>query len=271
MPRRFIRSRRLSGSSVPLLSKVRTILAGGAFFTAENYTVDGVSGKVASFVDWLDPTHTLAQSTSGDQVVVPTANSVLGNQLTAAFTGTQYYASSRAASAWKYLHDGTGFDMIAVFDPRGTLLANTPYIVASTHTYSTNVNGNSLLWRTANPTPGIGMRCKNGTGAVIDAQSNTLAVSFTAIGTYLEWSYLEGGSPEYTLREKSNLETSGNSAAAPDSGNPQGTLTLASDSSAEGSNAIMNWAALLVAPRVFTATERSVIQSWILQRYGVAA
>ena len=87
--------------------------AGKPVFTADYYAVDGVTGKVAAFIDWNDSSHTLAQSTSALQVNLPTVDSRFAGALT--ITATQAntrYVSSRAASSWRFLHDGTGCSVV---------------------------------------------------------------------------------------------------------------------------------------------------------------
>jgi hypothetical protein len=89
-------------------------------FTADYYAIDGVSGKVASFIDWSDPTHTLAQATSANQVALPAAHADYPGRLCATFTGVERYASNRAGATWNYLSNGMSMSVHAVCTPTAT-------------------------------------------------------------------------------------------------------------------------------------------------------
>lgn len=80
------------------------------WFDASYYNVDGVSGKVSGFVDYIDSGHWLYRSTTSQQVAVPSADAAAAGSLTAPFLGSQYYDSTRAASRFRYRHDGSGVE-----------------------------------------------------------------------------------------------------------------------------------------------------------------
>lgn len=92
-----------------LFASVLALTAGRPVFTADYYAVDGVTGKVASFIDWNDPTHTLAQATSANQVALPAAHADFAGQLCATFDGgtsARIYQSNRPAAYWSLLCNG---------------------------------------------------------------------------------------------------------------------------------------------------------------------
>lgn len=82
--------------------------AGSSWFDADNYTVDGVSGKTAAFIDRLDASHVLAQATAANQVAVPAADAGMKGRRSATFTGVdgQRYQSNRATALWNYFNAG---------------------------------------------------------------------------------------------------------------------------------------------------------------------
>jgi hypothetical protein len=91
-----------------------TVQVGGvnqrtSLFEGDYYGVDGVTSKVGTIIDRIDPTHALAQTVSARQVAVPTVDATLGNALTLPFAGAQWYGSNRPASAWRHQHSGIGF------------------------------------------------------------------------------------------------------------------------------------------------------------------
>lgn len=102
------RGRRRTISSLGINSIV-ALAAGRPVFTADRYTVDGVSGKVAAFVDWSDPTHLLSQSTSGNQVAIPAPDAGANGQLSMTHISASLtnYASNRAPASWVFLQNTT--------------------------------------------------------------------------------------------------------------------------------------------------------------------
>lgn len=86
-------------------------------YDASNYTIDGVSSKVATLVDYIDAARNVAQSTSANQVVAPAADAVLGNALCVAFAGGQFYVSNQAPAVWNHQHNGTGGSFVYVWKP----------------------------------------------------------------------------------------------------------------------------------------------------------
>ncbi len=227
-------------------------------FTADKFTVDGTTGKVASFTDWRDSTHTVAQSTEANQCVIPTGVSGLNGRLGASFSST-WYDSNRAASTWKFLHDGTGCEVIRVFVPGS--VTGTTYPVATRSGGAAQHGFGSL--RNAAAAGAILLSAGN---TVLNGQAGTLVVGTP---TWTDFYYQEGLSgAEYEVFLRSTSVTSGNSSIAPSSSNPSATLRLGARTDGTGAET-ETWCATLIANRVLSSDERTLVRSAILQRYGV--
>lgn len=241
-------------------------------FSADRFTIDGTSGKVSALVDWMDSTHTLAQATSANQAAAPAADSAVRGARSLTFTGSQLYVSSRAASTWKYLHDGTGFAVVAVFVPdtgggsaaqntiastvRGADIASASGLVLS---YTTTTTTGGLVARVAraNATPTI-----NQTPTTVFTQSTAYSLRFD---------YLEGAGTEYHLSKSGVSLATGASLAAPTATDPQGTLTIGANVSDASNKLTGRLAFFATAPAILTAAQATTLSAYLTQKYGVAA
>lgn len=245
--------------------------AGGSIFRASRYAVDGVSGKVASFVDLVDPTHVLAQATGAAQTALPAANGAAGNALTAPFAGTQYYASSRAPSAWKKLHDGTGVEIVAVFVAGAD--AGTEKVVWSTGVDAsiyTSVQVGAYHQYRSGASGDFGWFASNGAARILTGAGNIATTVTAGAGIYSDLSYVEGAAAaqEWIARNKSATIFNGDSIAAPSAADPAATLTLGANST--GTNGgTFGFHSLWFLPRVMTAAERTLFQQMIQAETGI--
>jgi hypothetical protein len=256
-------NRGASGGVAPLVaqfSAVKKVFAGGSIFTTDYYALDGVTGKVAAFIDFLDPTHTVAQGTSANQVPAPLADAGLNGQRSATWSATQFYTSTRAASSWRYTHDGTGCTVFSVFVP--TSLASTSALVS---TKSGAATGFVFYVSTS---PSYSLNVFNTTNTVISPAGGTPVVGTPAI---LSFTYSETDSPsKYFLRRGNTQLAAGNSSFTPASGDPTSTLILGATPGG-GSPGRYRWACTFMVPRVITAAERATVHTYIQNKYGVAA
>lgn len=243
--------------------------------SADTCSIDGVTGKVASFVDRVPsgtgirataPSHALVQTTGANQVALPAHNASMGGRLTCTFAGSEYYVSSAAASAWKYLNDGTGCDtFIVLVDDHGLGVPVNPLL--STTNYNGGV-GYFFGTGTIGGNPVVINQNRNNTPATV---VETSAAS-TQTGTYFEFLCQSGRSPEFEQRERggppSGAQQTGPLANTPSNANPSNTLHLFAypDASVKGTG---QWAESLMFNRVLTTTERSVVQSYLQSKYGV--
>jgi hypothetical protein len=225
-------------------------------FTADYYAVDGVSGKVASFIDWNDATHTLAQASSGSQVAIPAVHADFNGKLCATFTGAEQYTSNRAAPSWAFRHQGISSEEFCVITPTGVSgiggLHDTSATATTFGTY-TFVGFATSTWRAA---------VLNAAGSV--ALSDVGAV---AIGTptYLGLAaYGAGGlaDSKFTKFVKS-VSTAMTTAAAPSALTSNLPLTLGSRV-ATTQRFIGRWRASLFS-YCLGPDERTAMYSWIQQ------
>lgn len=261
MRRRNARERRGGVSGKTLFQIVLALAAGRPVFTADYYAVDGVSGKVASFIDWNDATHTLAQATSASQVALPAAHADFANRLCATFSGAQYYVSNRAATTWSAGHNGTGETYWMTCTPLAGGATQRPL---ATRTGGSSV-GWSLGWDSGTT---INYAVGNGTSLIVNANSETLAPLSTPL--YFEIGYLEGApTPEAAVRKKSAVSANADSSAAPSAAAPAATLSLGGF--AAGTVLASLLFRELVAMPYPSAAQRIFMQNnYQLQTYGIA-
>ncbi len=90
-----------------LFAEVLRISRGYPVFTTDYYILDPLTpgGGVLAFVDWNDPTHLLLQTTQGLQVRAPALDPKYHGKGSVTFSAHRYI-STRAASAWNFLHYG---------------------------------------------------------------------------------------------------------------------------------------------------------------------
>lgn len=264
--RREMRSRRMPGPRANDLTQFQRVLilaAGRPVFTADFYAVDGVTTKVASFIDWNDPTHTLAQALSGNQVAVPATHADFGGKLCATFAGGQYYTSTRAASYWSYAN-------------------NTPMDFFATHS-PTSVAGFSIIWETglADGTDAQNLALNTTTVTAIlqrasgGNQSITRA-SGAAVGVPVlcEVRADETTNPARGLKVTGFAETTAVSITGAQ-GTPSATLTLGGRGG--GSQFYLGrWRHLLALGGTagqggISSADRTTVQQYILQDSGLAA
>lgn len=115
--------------------------SGDSWFDADRVLIDGGSGKVSTWIDYIDPTHTLVQTTSANQCAVA-ADALLRGRKSLQFVGGQRYDSSRAASAWSYLHQA---GHTAVWVGVGSSVTTTRYMWSTQASAVTSSIGASLL------------------------------------------------------------------------------------------------------------------------------
>lgn len=229
-------------------------------FTADRYTVDGVTGKVAALVDHLDATHLAVQATSANQVAIPTADSTMRGAKSLDFAGGQYYVSNRAASAFKYLH--TAYWAVAVLVPTGTA----ERIVCSTIRSGATTQIGSFFARSSIE---FKVRSYDGSGVANNANVSVTQNSSTLYSMVVD--YIEAASPEWRMRQNGSSAGTGNSTRAPSSSDPESTLYIGAYNNAasplQGRLAFLALKQITAPP---TAAELSVVSSYLQTKYGVS-
>lgn len=198
----------------PQFNYLRHLCQGGPVFTADYYSVDGGTGKVASFIDWNDPSHLLAQSSGALQVAIPAAHADFINKLCANFTGAEYYDSNRPQRDWATLHNGQG---AGVYGVATCVTSGTRRLL------NTRAGAGNLGWFVGvDTTPNLTHGITTGAGVTIASSSQAITagvpIQFTA-------QYKEGLTPaERAFKVTGVTEAAADSAAAPDPTIPAATL-----------------------------------------------
>lgn len=264
MNRRIGRRGARGGSGGPSLDARILALSPWSWTGASTYTVDGVSGKVASFPDKVqagtgiravDASHALVQATSANQVAVPSVDATLNNRLSAVFDGNQIYSSSAAASAWRLMQDGTGSEWFLVLNR--TDLSGTKYLI------STGNGGadTSMFVRHSTTTPNM---------VQTDGAIQTFSISGAAASTgahYYDVSFDYAASPKCIWRDRTSQSNTSSVANPPGTGDPFSTLALGGLSGSPSMYA--NFASLIVFARVLSSDHRAIVQAYISAKYGV--
>jgi hypothetical protein len=88
----------------------------GSWFDTDRATIDQNTGKLGAFIDYMDSSHRLEQTSSAAQCapVAPLVSGAFNGRPVATATGAQWYQSTRAAATWNYLHNGTGGAAVVV-------------------------------------------------------------------------------------------------------------------------------------------------------------
>jgi hypothetical protein len=233
---------------------------------ANVYTVDGVTGKVATLPDCVQagtgirvayPLHAFAQATPAAQVALPSAVAGLGNRLALPFALAQYYVSSALAGAWKAAHDGTGWTAVTVLS-------------------RTTVVGVQFVWSTFGPTGETGSGVLTVGGSLFtqtyNAAANTVnagGAGETAAATYNVSKFATADSPDANLYRRTASIASSNATAGVSAGDPAGTMVIGSDRSGSGSFLNAQLAECIFFNRSLSAPDLSAVQSYLATEYGL--
>lgn len=230
-----------------------------------DYGITLTGGAISSWADKVSG-RTLSQSTAANRPVEYTSTP-LGSQNTAYFDGVNdHLISDDAASTWKFMHDGTGYTSIVIWDQWGTAATYIPLISTSATFPATTQIGTTNA-----PLYGVGTGYQiylmgNGSGRVFNQQ-----VSGLTVGTGAHWSqcfYTEGASPEGGTYLDNVLRASGASLLAPSASNPDITLRVGGNvSSIYGQCAI---AEILLYTKTLSAGDISSLATYFNTRYGTA-
>jgi hypothetical protein len=251
-----------------LFERALDIYAYGFAFTGSRYELDGVSGKVLRFVDWLDPTHYLAQATSANQCAVPAATAAVRNALTAAFDSNPFYVSTRAAAEYSYLHNET--DSSLIFGGINGSTAGTRYMVATRDASGTSgVDIGMSLSR--NTTPNNAYNVRNDTSTSISSAFASAALNEVF---YLDVGY-SNRSTKWRAYKRRTLGGSGDPTGAPSTAAPSGSLTLGARAGAGSATAanrfIGNFVFMFGRPKRLRQSERQAMRELFRVAYDMRA
>jgi hypothetical protein len=262
MSRRLGRSRRwgsqrVSAAPPSLFEQVLALSAGRPVFTADKYALDGVSGRVRSWIDWNNPAHVLDQATSAAQVPVPAPHADFGGAVCAAHAGLPPYEGNLPGAA-DFMHDGTGGACVMVFTPTG---ATDAVLVA------TRENGRGfMIVRFSGPV--LRSYVTTATDALVINASTPGGTTPIDAPTYIDFSFALSAAPDSTTRVKGAALVTQDAALAPEAGASARRILLGGFPGGFFTN--MRWTALLFFPPL-TPAQRTIVQDWIEAAYGLAA
>lgn len=236
---------------------------GRPVFTADNYIE--VGGKVVGFVDWNDPTHVMMQASGARQVATPVSHPGFGGALCATFTGAQGYQSNRAPASWVFASDGVSMEYVNVY-------ARTAVTAGVNESLGATVNAGgfcgTLISLQETATWHYWTR-SFGSTIIFQQYPGGTAVANEPLYTSLRTE--TAATPQWVLRKNGQPPNQGAYDAAPDSATPQQSLTLGCQEFTGLTNAAKaTWAATLFMPAL-TPYQRSRVDQWVLNTYGIAA
>jgi hypothetical protein len=188
----------------------------------------------------------------------------MNNQLVGLFVAgsATRYASSRAASAFKFMHDGTGMTIYMV---GGFTFGSAAVMAATSSSTGTAVGFDCYLASAAaidsrvfplSPSP------------VISGTLTTSGWSNNGTATYYSLRHSSASSPNAEVRRKSASVGTTNYANAPSSANPTATLTIGAHNAATFP-ITMRFRRMSVFRRVLNAAESSVYEQFTQQDTGI--
>jgi hypothetical protein len=200
---------------------------------------------------------------SAGTLAAPASDALFGGAQSIAFTGTQWLDSNLAASAWKFLHDGTGCEVFLVVARTGVGVGTAPRIV-------TNIGASGPgFYITQAQTPVTNATVNNYNGSAFSYQlTDTGALPLNA-ATYVNCFHQENAPIEAQAFWKETAIASASTSNAPSSSNGQ-TLRLGGGID-QAWNFEGKFAELLIFPRVLHEYERQIVREYIAARYGIAA
>ncbi len=234
------------------------VQAGDSWFTADSYNVDGVSGKVASFVDQNDATHLLAQGNTALQSAVSSTDSALAGKLSTKFTASGGYVSNRAASAWSHIHSGAGFT--------GVLVGVASSVTGTNGIYGTRgATGEGLQVYGSSATVRSGLYTAAG-NPIADGLDGSLALNASFVHITAN---ATAGSPQFSQRVgAAGTPRTGSYAVAVDSTAPDSSLTLGSLGAVFAGT--FNFRHLFLFKRYLTVAEQNLLLAFILADCGAS-
>jgi hypothetical protein len=226
-----------------------------SWFDADLYNVDGGSGKVRSFANYIDQTQILDQANNALQAAIPVGDPAINNRSCTIFTGGIRYRSTAASSSWRFCSDGTGCEIF---------VGSIPNDAAGVWVFlSTGASGG----------PGLALYTVTGTTYILLSNNsggnviNTSIGSYTVgNGTYINNSYTN---PNWRIAYRTLAPVTGVAAAVPYVGDPQGPLMLGANYAGGQPAVNWKWSFLYAFRRSLTSATRAISQEYIRSITGV--
>ena len=237
--------------------------------TLNGYTVDGVSGKVASLVDLvaagtgiraITANHAFVQATGANQVPIPSPSGPLRSRYAGLFSGGQWYDSNSTGAAWKLAHDGSGFESFYVFVPRASAGIN---ILLSEVQTAVQAGVAHYFHNTGAAT----LTIYNASGAAAYDSGAVAAGLVVGTGARLSMRHATASTPDAELLSGATVIASG-AVAAPSAAAAANPARLGAAAVSGALPANMDLAHMSHFNRVLTADERAVVANY-LATFGV--
>jgi len=192
-------------------------------------------------------------------LALPIPTPGFNGQPTIRFTGSQAMIHSLPPSAFTFLHDGSGFDAITVWEP--TIDTSARVIWATIGSVAGSSQGTQLL--------------QSGVTANIQINNETVSVTSGAtpagaalnVPTYTELFYGLNAAPKWGVYERETLQLSG-AGQTPSVLPPVSTLHLGAQPNG-AAPAYMRLGRLALFDRVLSESDREIARNCIRTRYGI--
>lgn len=220
----------------------------------------GMSYSAGASMTWTDQigSSTLSISTGSQVPVLNTADANLGNQASITFDGTDdNLVSNLAASAWNYLHDGTGASVLVVCRPTKTTNATNNLFATSAGAASRGVR---LIHSATNDR--FRLSISDGASFVIDINTGTGAAEPVSQAVYFD--HLTTSTPDASLEAPPGTSI-GTGSGTPSASAAALTLKVGDTSNAFGGEI----AEIVIWARQLTSLEKQHLAAYTLARYGV--
>jgi hypothetical protein len=224
--------------------------------------VDGGSGKLHSWVDYIDNAHLLTQSTGSNQSVLPSADAGMGGALTAAIlkSATVRYQSNKSNAFWGILNSGLGCTYTMVYKPLS--LVGATFLFATTN--SGTAPGAFSYFNTTDIRHSVG---KTGGTPIPDGSGGSAAVG---IASYLSMVHATAATPQFVFYRKGTAIRSV-AYTVPTAVEPANfPLVIGALTAAGANSADMALRAVYCLRRAGNSSELATMRNFIQQDTGVS-
>jgi hypothetical protein len=227
--------------------------------TSDAYFTFSTGAQVSAWVSRIGA-QTLSQATSANQPLRDVATSVLGGKNTLLFDGSNDSLGAVAnPNFWKFLHDGTGYSLIAVLRRDSTGGATASLL------RSASTNAQSGVHLTLN-SASAQLSILNASGSSLNVWTISMETQHFAsdVSRWQMFGYVDG--TQHSRVSGSSLTNADAGGLDPSAANPSTTMLLGN-----GSGAYKGYVGdLIFLNHVATSTERQTITGLLAQKYGVA-
>lgn len=227
--------------------------------TSDAYFTFSTGAQVSAWVSRIGA-QTLSQATSANQPLRDVATSTLGGKNTLLFDGSNDSLGANAnPNFWKFLHDGTGYSLIAVLRQDSTGGASASFLRSG----ATNAQSGVHISLNA---VSAQLSVFNASGSTLNAWANNEASHYARdVSRWQMFGYVDG--TQHSRVSGSSLTNADVGGQDPSTANPSTTLLLGS-----GSAAYKGYVGdLIFLNHIATAGEQATITGLLAQKWSVTA